>query len=237
MLTDGFSPQLVKDGTTERALKMVLEGTRFRIRILTKNSTVGSPKWVRFFADHADRFVVGLSTGTLDDAWAKEVELNTSSPTGRLRALHHLQDAGVPTYGMLCPIFPDVLAGDGLERLIEAVNPGQCEHVWAEPYNDRVNWQHVQAGYAPGSPGHASLSEVFGQGRHERWSDYAAALYERLRHQAEAGGWLGKLRYLLYEHEVAEEHAPRFNDLAGVWLQSSPDPDGRSRNPAIAALQ
>ena len=45
MLTDGFSPELVKNGTTKRALKLVLERTSFRIRVLTKNAAVGSPSW------------------------------------------------------------------------------------------------------------------------------------------------------------------------------------------------
>lgn len=102
MLTDGFSPALVKDGTTEQALQMLIDHTAFRIRILTKNAIVGTPYWIDFFQKHLDRFVVGLSIGTLDDQWAKQVERFTSPPSTRLRALAALQDAGVATYGMLC---------------------------------------------------------------------------------------------------------------------------------------
>jgi DNA repair photolyase len=36
MLTDGFSPPLVEDGTTLRALELVLKFSRFRIRVLTE---------------------------------------------------------------------------------------------------------------------------------------------------------------------------------------------------------
>jgi DNA repair photolyase len=74
MLTDGFSPLLVKHGVTEAALRMVLQSTSFRIRVLTKNAVVGNPKWVDFFAGYPGRFVVGLSTGTLDDDWAQRID-------------------------------------------------------------------------------------------------------------------------------------------------------------------
>jgi DNA repair photolyase len=81
MLTDGFSPSLVADGTTRAVLELVLKRTSFRVRILTKNAVVGAPEWVEFFKSHPGRFVVGLSTGTTDDQWARRVELGTSPPT------------------------------------------------------------------------------------------------------------------------------------------------------------
>src|SRR5690606_33398327 len=112
MLTDGFSPTLVAQGITERVLSILVERTSFRIRILTKNAVVGAAKWVRFFETHRNRFVVGLSTGSLDRPWARAIERRTSSPTARLSALRNLQNAGVPTYGMLCPVFPAALGDD-----------------------------------------------------------------------------------------------------------------------------
>src|SRR5688500_18922488 len=109
MQTDGFSPHLVQTPITEEALRLVLEKTSFRIRILTKNAVVGKDHWLRFFEQYRDRFVVGLSIGSLDDAWAKRVEMFTPPPTRQLNALRALQDAGIATYGMLCPMFPDLL--------------------------------------------------------------------------------------------------------------------------------
>ncbi len=99
-LTDGFSPVLVSTGTTRQVLELLIEKTDYRIRVLTKNAIVGSPKWVKFFASHPDRFVVGLSTGSLDSQVSKSLELLTSQPRQRLNALRNLQDAGVPTFGM-----------------------------------------------------------------------------------------------------------------------------------------
>ena len=237
MLTDAFHPVLVGKGITEEALRLLIDRTSFRIRVLTKSAIVGNAKWVDFFSAHRDRFVVGLSTGTLDDDWAARIEINTSSPTARLRALGNLQAAGIATYGMLCPVFPDMLEGDGLERLLDAVNPRATEHVWAEPFNDRTNWAAVRSGYAPGSTGYAWLTQVYEDRDTKAWSRCATELYARIMTKAHRDGWASKVRFLLYEGLVAENDASVFAGLEGVLLQSKPDADGRSKNPHIARYQ
>jgi len=231
MLTDGFSPLLVKDGITERALQMVLDHTSFRIRVLTKSAVVGSSKWVEFFQRHPGRFVVGLSVGSLDASWARKVEIGCSLPKARLKALRTLQDASVPTFGMLCPVFPDALAGTDLEILIKQVRPERVETFWAEPYNDRANWEIVREGYQPGSYGRSFLTEVYGEGRTDLWSMYATELFIRLLLKAQRGGWESKLRYLLYEGNIRKEDAPTFKGMDCVLLQDKPGDDGQSRNP------
>jgi DNA repair photolyase len=247
-LTDAFSPLALVpiDGgacLTERALLMVLERTSFRIRILTKSAVVGTEKWIEFFKRYPGRFVVGLSIGTLDDEWARRVEIGTSSPSARLRAHRALQDAGVPTFGMLCPVFPDALASDGVERLMEALRPELCETVWGEPYNDRDNWRVVRAGYAEGSSGWNWLTSVYEKRNKALWSSYAAELYDRLSLVAVRGGWLGALRYLMYEGDiVGDADADAFvHQETGVFpsvlLQDKPDDNGFSRNPRIALRQ
>jgi len=236
MLTDGFSPYLLKNGVTEEALRLVVEKTSFRVRVLTKNAVVGSDNWIRFFQSHPDRFVVGLSIGTRDDQWARRIEIGTSTPSARLRALTNLQAAGVPTYGMLCPVFPDVFLEGRLDELVDKISPLVAEHVWAEPYNDRANWRVVAAGYAPGETGGKWLSEVYERGNKAAWSQYATDLYECLRDRARREGWLAKLRYLLYEDMITEEDAPVFQGLEGVLLQSKPTASGQSQNPFIARL-
>jgi hypothetical protein len=237
MQTDGFSPHLVQTGITEEALRLVLEKTSFRIRILTKNAVVGKDHWLHFFEQYRDRFVVGLSIGSLDDAWAKRVEMFTPPPTRRLNALRALQDAGIATYGMLCPMFPDLLDDAGLERLIDLVQPDLVEHVWAEPYNDRQNWEKVRAGYPAGSGGYRWFTDVYERRNRAIWSAYATDLYLHLRDKARAEGWLQKLRYLLYESWITESDAERFGGLDGVWLQCKPAKDGKSRNRSLARYQ
>jgi len=237
MLTDGFGPRLVRDGTTRRALDLILEHTEFRIRVLTKNAIVGKQNWLDYFAAHRGRFVVGLSIGSLDDAWAKKIEVFTPPPSSRLRAMAQLQDAGIPTYGMLCPVFPDVLEGVQLDQLIDRIRPDLVEHVWAEPYNDRANWKKVRSGYSRSSFGYRWLTDVYEKRDTAKWSEYATELYVRLRDKARKEGWMHKLRYLLYESNIVEEHAGEFTGLEGVLLQAKPDEHGLSRNDQFANLQ
>lgn len=243
-LTDPFTGPAFKGGATRRVMKRVIDATSFRIRVLTKNSVVGlSKEWLEFFASHADRFVVGLSCGSVDDAWAERVEVNCPPPSARLKALRALQDAGVPTFGMLCPIFPDSLwhlrEGGRLDELVDAIRPDRCETVWAEPYNDRNNWRAVRAGYEEGSPGWTWMTRVYEERAPGVWSDYATMLLCRLRERAALGGWIHKLKYLLYEGGITEADAQVVAyDLDGVLLQDAPDPKtGRSRHPAFAAAQ
>ncbi len=237
MLTDGFSPWLVSEGFTRAALDLLVERTSFRIRVLTKNAVVGHSEWIEYFLRHQPRFVVGLSTGSLDTEWARAVEIGTSSPRARLASLRALQDAGVTTYGMMCPIFPDVIAGRGLDELIDAIRPARTETIWAEPYNDRANWSDVRSGYREGSPGWEWFTRVYERGDQAEWSRYATDLYVALKLRAEAEGGLPKLKYLLYEHGIVAEHARSYCDPRGLMLQSPASPEGFSHNPHIRAVQ
>lgn len=243
-LTDSFAPTVVASGLTMRVLILLLERTSFRIRILTKSALVARDDLIALYLKYPGRFVVGLSIGTLDDDWASKVEIGTSSPTARVKALHKLQNAGVPTFGMLCPIFFDALRGKGVEQLIQAIRPDRCETVWAEPYNDRDNWRVVRAGYAPESYGYGQMTAIYEKGDRAQWSAYATGLYTRLRSAARAGGWLPKLKYLLYEAGIAPEHLDTYAGLEGVLLQSpareveeKADPAHISSHSGFAALQ
>lgn len=227
-LTDAFSPWAVKSGLTRRTLDKVLARTLFRIRVLTKFDYVGRPEWINLFKAHPGRFIVGLSIGTLDDAWARRVEVWTSAPTARVKALHRLQDAGVPTYGMLCPVFPHVVQRYEVGRLVDAIRPERCETVWAEPYNDRNNWVAVAAGCDPDE--YRWFRSVFGGGDKARWSEYAGMLYANLTEALALAGQMHKLRYLLYEGDVMADEAQCMEELNGILLQGPKGPDGYSKH-------
>ena len=241
-LTDGFSPKLVAEGITRRALDLLLEKTSFRIRILTKNAVVGGPAWTSYFAEHKGRFIVGLSIGTINNEWARRIEVGTSAPTARLQAHQALQAAGVPTYGMLCPVFPDAMAADRLEKLLDAIQPTQCETVWAEPYNDRDNWQAVRAGYEGLSDaGWAFMTQVYHDGERGVWSRYATDLYLEIRSRAARDGWLDRFIYLLYENDrsgdlIMADDAALMKDGAGILLQSAPGDDGKTKTIALRTI-
>lgn len=237
MLTDGFSPYLVENNITRRVLELILDETSFRIRVLTKNAVVGNSEWVQFFSEHCDRFVVGLSTGSLDESWCRRMELGTSSPKERFKALWNLQDAGVPTFGMLCPVFPDMLEDESIETMIDMLNPDVVKDIWAEPFNDRINWRLVRDSYPVGSKTYDWFTRVYEYRQTWDWSSYATELYTRIRKQAKADFWISKLKYLLYEDLITPVDATAFRGLEGVLLQSKPEESGMSKNPAFAAIQ
>ena len=234
--TDPLSPA-VDPKVTEAVIRLLVEATSFRIRILTKNAIIGSEQWIEFLKEMGNRVVVSLSIGTLDHDWSSNIEVGTSTPVARLRALRRLQDAGVPTYGMLCPIFPSLVASGRLDDLVDAIRPNLCEFVWAEPYNDRDNWRVVRDGHPEESAERDWFDRAFGSNKETGlWSSYATDLCKSLRLRAEAEGWLEKLRYMLYEADVEPEHARSFCDLRGVLLQSI-DRAGRSKHPEFQKLQ
>ena len=236
-LTDSFSPNLVKNGTTQKVLEILLEKTSFTIRILTKNAIVGNKKWIDFFKKYPGRIKVGLSIGTSDDKLAKEMELGTSLPSARIKALSNLQDEGISTFAMLDPIFPDMLEGDKLEKLVETIDPGKCEAIWAEAYNDRFNWQIVQQQYTNNSKIYNWFTEAYSTDDNDLLSEYATDIYVRLRAHAENNGWMDKFKYLLYEKCITEKDVKRLGDFSGILFQSFDKKTGLSKNPIINKLQ
>ena len=237
MLTDGFSPYLVKEGITRKVLEMIIEKTSFRIRVLTKSAVVGTQKWIEFFKKYDDRFIVGLSTGSLNDKWSNNMEIGTSSPKARFKAYTNLQKAGIPTYGMLCPVFPDQMNDGAVEKMVDLIHPEKVEEIFMEGFNDRANWRVVRSSFPKSSSEFDWFTDVYESGMKEKWSRYATDLYVRIRDKAIAEGWLHKLKYLLYEGGINESDAAQFQGLEGVLLQSKPSETGFSKNPFIARLQ
>ena len=128
------------------------------------------------------------------------------------------------------------LEGDRLERLVDQVRPDLVEHVWAEPFNDRVNWRAVRDGYDPASHGYEWLTEVCERGNKAVRSRCATEIYTRLRAKAEREGWLPKLKYLLHPGDITAADAPAFAGLKGVLLPSTPNDEGQTKNRHIAAV-
>lgn len=220
--TDPYSPWLYQTGLTNRVLGRVFARTSFRVRILTKFNLVAKPENIEFLKANKERVVVGLSIGTLDDDWASRVELRTSSPSARIRALHTLQDEGIPAYGMLCPTFPDVLARDGVERLVAAIRPEKCETVWSEPFNDRNNWRRIAESYERAAERESFASYFSGPNASVNWSLYAGALYRRV-HWA-LGEHASKHRYLLYQDGMTARAREEMRGAPGVLFQSMEKP-------------
>ena len=229
-LTDGFSPINVGSGLTRYVLDRILAKTSFKIRVMTKNAVVGSEKWVKYFHRNKDRFTVGLSIGSTDDDWSKGIEIGTSSQTARIEAINNLLDAGVETYVMLCPVFPHALKDNILENLLDQIRVNELEHVWSEPYNDRVNWKTVRDGLKEDHYDKKWFDDCFDKKNNNMWSDYASELYETILDKAVAEGWDDKFTYLLYEGQIESKDVKRFKNLHGILLQSPTDGDGYSKH-------
>ena len=236
-LTDGFSPIALGRGITRYALDRIIESTSFTIRVMTKNAVVGTDPWIRYFLQNQERFIIGLSIGTTNDDWQRQVEMGTSSPSARIKSINKLINAGVRTYTMVCPVFPHVLHGNIFEDLLEQLNPVKQEHIWTEPYNDRTNWDIVSDGLDDDHPDKSWLYHCYKLENYYMWSDYAADLYERILKKSEADGWEDKFTYLLYEAHIESQDVHRFGDLHGVLLQCAKDDDEYSKHSDFRNLQ
>jgi hypothetical protein len=133
-------------------------------------------------------------------------------------------------------MFRHMLEGRLLEKLVDAIRASRMEHVWAEPFNDRKNWDLVRSCMEAGSVDQQWMTAVY-ETKELAWSSHATELYLRLKAVAARQGWIHKLRYLLYEGDITQVDAPQFAGFAGVLLQSKPDDNDRSQNSFIAALQ
>jgi DNA repair photolyase len=104
-ITDCYQPAERRYRLTRACLEVALEA-RQPIGIITKNRLVTRDldlliEMARFNVVH-----VSISLTTLDEALGRRMEPRTSSPTGRLRAITELRNAGIPTRVSVAPIIP-----------------------------------------------------------------------------------------------------------------------------------
>jgi len=104
-VTDCYQPAEREFKITRRCLEVAAE-CRQPVGIITKNALVlRDADILATLAEHrAAR--VSLSITSLDAKLARAMEPRTSSPEARLRAIHELTAAGIPTNVMVAPIIP-----------------------------------------------------------------------------------------------------------------------------------
>lgn len=182
----------------EEALEMIRlihELTNWDVRVLTKSMLV-TQLANRIPWEHRHRVVYGLSIGIVDDAMASRVERLTSLPSKRVEAYRRLQEQGLRTYSMHCPILPQASYTGYAGRLAETMNWHADEHVWAEPLNRRgdSNERTITALREAGFNIQAGLLAE-ATGSHTAWEfGYNRPLFEALAAVCPPG----KLRYLVY---------------------------------------
>ena len=218
MLVDNFSPHLVQEGVTLTCLRMLFERTRFRVRALTKSNLVAKPEFIELFKRFPNRIVVGSSCGTLSNG-IMEVEKYTSIPRARAAAIRTLQEAGIQTFGMFCPILPGFHAKEEIAQLYPAFNPMLLGTVWCEPYNDRLNWKRLRD-HVSNKALQDAISNVMTNKRN--WARYALDLARHHAETLENIGFKGKSIFLLYEAGMTPDEMAEARRIPGVLFQSDP---------------
>jgi DNA repair photolyase len=172
-----------------------LENTHWQIRLLSKSALLQTV--AEGLADHRDRVIYGLSTGTFEDPLAQSFELRASTPTARLRTLHWLQDNGYRTFAMLCPVLPQDDYHKFAAEAVRQVRADRCEHVWAEVLNVRgQSLVQTCAGLRTSGFEEAAkrLEEVSGPDNKSAWESYARATFLALSKMVPPE----KLRFMQY---------------------------------------
>jgi len=127
--------ELLKE--TAEACKLILEKTGWQIRLLSKSNLLA--KLVDYIPErHHRRLIFGFSTGTIDARVCRAIESGTPAIGQRIKALHHLQESGFRTFGMICPSLPQEDYAKFSRDVCEQIRVDRCEHVWAEPINIRA---------------------------------------------------------------------------------------------------
>ncbi len=162
---------------TVAACKEILCFTNWHIRLLSKSVLIKTV--AERLADSRDRFIFGVSTGTLDDNLSRSFEVGTSAVSARLKTLHWLQDNGFRTYGMICPSLPQRDYTAFARDMAQAIRADRCEHVWAECMNARGE-SFTRTFDALETAGYAweakRLREISNDSRD--WENYSRATFE-----------------------------------------------------------
>jgi DNA repair photolyase len=103
-VTDPYNPLEKKYRKTRELLEYFAEsGTRARIEILTKSTLV--KRDIDLLA-RLTNIRVGISVSTADSAFARAVERHAPSPQERFDTMRVLNEAGIPVYAFISPVFP-----------------------------------------------------------------------------------------------------------------------------------
>jgi DNA repair photolyase len=104
-VTDCYQPIERKLKVTRQCLEVARDAGH-PVSVITKNRLV--TRDADLLGEMAAKQIAraAISITTLDVALARQLEPRTSSPTGRLRAINELSQAGVPVWVMVAPIIP-----------------------------------------------------------------------------------------------------------------------------------
>jgi DNA repair photolyase len=180
---------------TFELIMLVLQLTGWDVRVLTKSLLIRKLA-ERIPEEYRLRIIYGLSIGILDDGVASLVERLTPPPSQRIKAYRELQQQGLRTYSMHCPILPQADYRAYAERLAASMNWQADELIWAEALNLRGDSikNTITALAAGGFRAEADLLAGVSGSRVLWETQYNRPLFEALVSVCPPG----KLRYLVY---------------------------------------
>ena len=174
---DPYSPSENKYRQTRQVLKLLLK-MEFSATILTKSDLIVRDIDILKKMKNA---LVGISFAFNDENTRVLFEGNTQCNEARFEALSKLRDAGIRTYGMICPVFPHIT---DVELLIDKL-VSRTDEIWIynlsmEKHSD-VNCQNTQAILSNHFPNSKELIEAAASSaQHPYWAELRQKL-EKLR--------------------------------------------------------
>ena len=164
---DPYLPSENKYRQTLQVLELLLK-MEFSATILTKSDLIVRDIDILKKMKNA---LVGISFAFSDENTRKLFEGNTLCNEARFEALRKLKEAGIRTYGMICPVFPHIT---DVELLIDKLLP-HTDEIWVynlsmEKHSD-LNCQKTQAILGNHFPNLKDLIEkAASSSQHPYWS-------------------------------------------------------------------
>lgn len=225
---DAWSPEAQEHDLGRRCLQAILDQPGWTVRVLTKNVAV--TRDFDLIERHRDRVQVGLSiTATARGETAmRALEPNASSNAERTLAMVEAHRRGLRTFGMFCPLFPEI-ADRSIHDLVGFARSIDAEEIFMETVNMRGDNlpRCVDALRGAGFGREAdSLAGLDGTG----WSEFTREAVRAMSAAARHFDTEDRMRFLLYPGRLTARDAAeirRYGDMV-KWLEKGEGESGGS---------
>jgi DNA repair photolyase len=219
--TDAWSPEARKHNLGRKILKAILEQPGWTVRVLTKSADVADD--FDLICGYRERVLVGISlTATPDQSdVCSAIEPHASLIPERMDAIRQANRQGLRTYGMLCPLLPEIgNSAAQIEKMVKFVVGCGAEELFVEPVNPRgPGLMNTQEALEAGGYGKeaAAVQEIRNTAK---WSRYTRQLIADVQRAVRKHFDIRKLRVLLYPSNLTPEDkkAIQRDDKGVVWL-------------------
>ena len=235
-VVDAWAPEAQEHQIGRRCLQAILAEPGWSVRILTKNTAVRND--FDLIEEHRDHVLVGLSlTATPEKAGVMQIiEPNGSSNRDRVLAMAEAAARGLRTYGMLCPLLPEIAdAPDQIDRLVKLAVQFKAEEIFVEPVNPRGQGLRL-CQEALESHGFTVEAAAIAKIRSRRnWSHYVVDLIGNVQRSMRQHSDISKLRFLLYPSRLLPKHVETIkkDDVGVIWLAKQVEEGSDLRQPAL----